>query len=200
MWNQVQPLFNLKLYVQSENQIDETKLEHLANHLSYTTKVFGSVDTGQNVKRLYFIAPILICVCSLYGDTELLVDKDLTGTSIKSDTHFDFMLRRGTNAVCLILAETDDLEQGMVNNFIGSEEAAEVYGLDQPRGMLFASYSKWTRPQFTPGSSQEDLRHALLMCALELFAHINLPCDSYELFVTIVSPPLPSENQQTTRQ
>jgi hypothetical protein len=69
-------------------------------------KCFGAITTGKEAKRLHFIAPILVCICFLLkGDVKIVAEEDLVGNFVKAHGHFDFMLTRGTKAVCIVEAK-----------------------------------------------------------------------------------------------
>jgi hypothetical protein len=142
-WNQVKTVFNPTNYVQPRRNIDDAQLSFLAQYLSITTKCFGDITTGKESKRLHFIAPVLICVCILLdGDVDIVVEEDLVGNFVKAHGHFEFMLRRGNKAVCIVEAKKDDVEQGMAQDLVGCEVAAEVGGLDIVYGIV-TNYIQW---------------------------------------------------------
>ena len=142
-WNQVKTVFNPTNYVQTRRNIDDAHLSFLAQYLSITTKCFGDITTGKEAKRLHFIAPVLICVCILLdGDVDIVVEEDLVGNFVKAHGHFEFMLRRGNKAVCIVEAKKDDVEQGMAQDLVGCEVAAEVGGLDIVYGIV-TNYIQW---------------------------------------------------------
>ena len=85
----------------------------------------------------------MICVCILFdGDVDIVVEEDLVGNFVKAHGHFEFMLRRGNKAVCIVEAKKDDVEQGMAQDLIGCEVAAEVGGLDIVYGIV-TNYIQW---------------------------------------------------------
>jgi hypothetical protein len=142
-WNQVKTVFNPTNYVQPRRNIDDAHLSFLAQYLSITTKCFGDITTGKEAKRLHFIAPVLFCVCILLdGDVDIVVEEDLVGNFVKAHSHFEFMLRRGNKAVCIVEAKKDDVEQGMAQDLVGCEVAAEVGGLDIVYGIV-TNYIQW---------------------------------------------------------
>jgi hypothetical protein len=142
-WNQVKTVFNPTNYVQPRRNIDDAHLSFLAQYLSIATKCFGDITTGKEAKRLHFIAPILICVCILLdGDVDIVVEEDLVGNFVKAHGHFEFMLIRGNKAVCIVEAKKDDVEQGMAQDLVGCEVAAEVGGLDIVYGIV-TNYVQW---------------------------------------------------------
>ena len=53
------------------------------------------------------------------------------------------MLKRGTKAVCIVEAKKDDIEQGMAQDLVGCEVAAEVGGVDVVYGIV-TNYVQWT--------------------------------------------------------
>ncbi|RKP16716.1 hypothetical protein ROZALSC1DRAFT_17271, partial [Rozella allomycis CSF55] len=56
----------------------------------------------------------------------------------KADGHF----RRGNKAVCIVEARKGDDEQGMAQDLVGREVAAEVGGLDVVYGIV-TNYIQW---------------------------------------------------------
>jgi hypothetical protein len=142
-WSQVESVFAPLNYVQAKRAMDDTQLDFLEKYLSFTTKCFGAITTGKEAKRLHFIAPILVCVCFLLkGDVKIVAEEDLVGNFVKAHGHFEFMLIRGTKAVCIVEAKKDDIEQGMAQDLVGCEVAAEVGGLDVVYGIV-TNYIQW---------------------------------------------------------
>jgi len=142
-WKEVETIFNLKKYVQPKQEVDNVQMDILASYLTFTTKSFGLITTGHAAKRLHFIAPILACVCSLFeGDVEIVAEEDLTGTFLRAHVHFEFMLRRGKKAICIVQAKRDDFQQGMAQDLVGCEVAAEIGGLDIVYGIV-TNYMQW---------------------------------------------------------
>jgi hypothetical protein len=85
----------------------------------------------------------LVCVCFLLeGDVKIVAEEDLVGNFVKAHGHFEFMLIRGTKAVCIVEAKKDDIEQGMAQDLVGCEVAAEVGGLDVVYGIV-TNYIQW---------------------------------------------------------
>jgi hypothetical protein len=118
-------------------------LDFFGKYLSHVTKCLGIITTGKEAKRLHFIAPILICVCVLFdGDVDIVVEEDLVGNFVKAHGHFEFMMRRGNKAVCIVEAKKDDVEQGMAQDLVGCEIASEVGGLDIVYGVV-TNYMQW---------------------------------------------------------
>jgi hypothetical protein len=123
--------------------MDDAQLDFLARYLSFTTKCFGTITTGKEAMRLHFIAPVLVCVCFLLkGDVKIVAEEDLVGTFVKAHGHFEFMLTRGNKAVCIVEAKEDDIEQGMAQDLVGCEVAAEVGGFDVVHGIV-TNYIQW---------------------------------------------------------
>ncbi|KAJ3199502.1 hypothetical protein HDU67_002777, partial [Dinochytrium kinnereticum] len=121
-WNQVKSVFKPTNYVQPGQHMDDAQLSFFSQYLSITTKCFGGITTGKDAKRLHFIAPILMSVCILFdGDVDIVVEEDVVGNFVKAHGHFEFMLRRGNKAVCIVQAKKDDVEQGMAQVLVGCE-------------------------------------------------------------------------------
>ncbi|KAI8830650.1 hypothetical protein BJ741DRAFT_696557, partial [Chytriomyces cf. hyalinus JEL632] len=89
------------------------------------------------------IAPIIIYVSTLFkGDVTILVEEDLDGIELKAHGHFEFVLRRGNKRVCIVEAKKDDIEQGLAQDLLGCEVAAELDNLDKVMGIV-TNYVQW---------------------------------------------------------
>ena len=142
-WNEVKDVFKLTKYIQEGRIMDNDRLIFLKDYLSIATKCFGSITTGKEAQRLHFIAPILACVCSLLeGKVGILFEEDLAGNFVKAHGRFEFMITHAGKAVCIVEAKKDDLEQGMAQDLVGCEVAAEVGGLDIVYGIV-TNYIQW---------------------------------------------------------
>jgi hypothetical protein len=108
-------------------------------------KSFRDLD-GKELKRLLYIAPILIAVCSFFDDkgdpVTIFTEEDVDGLQVPVNGHFEFVLRKGARRVCIVEAKKDDLEQGMAQDLLGLEAVAEVDGVDEVCGIVF-TYLDW---------------------------------------------------------
>ena len=102
-------------------------LEVLHNCLSSVQKCFGNPFTGNEAKRLYFIAPILVCVCLVLKDVQIQVEENMRGGRIKTNGKFEFVLCRGGKKVCI--AETGDMYQGRAQALLGCETLCDIENL-----------------------------------------------------------------------
>ena len=143
-WNQLKSIFDPLPYVQSQRAMGDAQIDFLAKYLLCTTKCFGAISTGKEAKRLHFIAPVFVCVCILLegDDVGIAVEEDFPGKFIKAHCRFEFMIRRKKKAVCIVEAKKDDMEQGMAQDLVGCEVAAEVGGLDVVYGIV-TNYVQW---------------------------------------------------------
>jgi predicted type IV restriction endonuclease len=82
-------------------------------------------------------------VCSLFnGEVKIVAEGDLKGKVVKANGRFDFMLRRGSKAVCVVEAKRYDMGQGMAQDLVGCEVAAEVVGLNVVYGIV-TNFVQW---------------------------------------------------------
>jgi hypothetical protein len=82
-------------------------------------------------------------VCSLFnGDVQIEVEEDLDGDFLKAQCHFEFVLCRGDKRVCIVEAKKDDMRQGMAQDLLGCEVAAEIDHLDSVYGIV-TNYLQW---------------------------------------------------------
>ena len=118
-------------------------LDSLTKYLANDHQCLGRLVDGKEAKRLHFIAPVLITVCHLLdGDVEIAVEEDLHGNFLNAHGHFEFMVTRGKKAVCIVEAKKGNLEQGMAQNLVGCEVAAEIGELDVVYGIV-TNYLLW---------------------------------------------------------
>ena len=79
-WNQVKSIFNPAIYVQPKLTMGAAQLDFLTMYLTLATRCFKVVAIDKDAKHLHFIAPVLICVCSLLkGVVSIAVEEDLIG-------------------------------------------------------------------------------------------------------------------------
>jgi hypothetical protein len=142
-WTQVKNVLRTTPYIQSSKAIPDVQFNILSQYLSFATKCFGPVTSGKESQRLHLIAPIIICVCFLFnGDVQIEVEEDLDGDFLKAHGHFEFVLRRGDKRVCIVEAKKDDMGQGMAQDLLGCEVAAEIDRLDLVYGIV-TNYVQW---------------------------------------------------------
>eukprot|EP00158_Paraphelidium_tribonemae_P000322 Partr_v1_DN21379_c0_g1_i1_m5009 len=85
--------------------------------------------------RLNVSAPVIMCVVSVFDDVVVHVERDLNGKRVNANGHFEFILTRGKKRICIVEAKKEDFDQGMVQNLLGCEIAADldessvVYGI-----------------------------------------------------------------------
>ena len=131
-------------YTQCVKAIPAEDFELLVQILRRTNTSIGEIITGKEAKRLYFISPILVIVCSLFnGDVRIKVEEELTGKNVKANGHFEFMLERGNKRVCIVEAKKEDMEQGLAQSLIGCEVASDVDDLRVVYGIV-TTFISWT--------------------------------------------------------
>ena len=142
-WNDVKHVLKTTPYTQSSKAIPDIEFGILSQYLSFATKCFGPITSGKESQRLHLIAPIIICVCILFkGEVTIEVEEDLCGQFLKAHGHFEFMLSRGGKRVCIVEAKRDDMCQGLAQDLLGCEVAAEVGHLDSVYGIV-TNYLQW---------------------------------------------------------
>jgi hypothetical protein len=101
-------------------------LDLLHNKLIVIHRLFGNISPGKEAKRLYFISPILIAVCQLLPDVNILVEEEMKGTYVHANGRFEFVLEFKGKKICIFEAKKDDMEQGQVQSLLGCEVVAEI--------------------------------------------------------------------------
>ncbi len=142
-WKDVKEVFSIVDYVQKPKPVPDDVLAILTTYLTLVTKCFGVVRGGKEAKRVHFIAPIIVCVCQLFnGDIILECEEDLNGNFVRAHGHFEFVLRRGNRRVCIVEAKKDDMDQGLAQDLLGCEVAADVGKTNTVYGIV-TNYYQW---------------------------------------------------------
>ena len=145
-YNEVKEVFDpiTQKYTQDVKEIPAEDFELLVRMLGLANTTIGEIITGKEAKRLYFIAQILMVVCSLFkGDVRIKVEEDLVGKNVNANGRFEFMLQRGDKRVCIVEAKKEDMEQGLAQNLIGCEVASDVDDLRTVYGIV-TTFIQWT--------------------------------------------------------
>ena len=145
-YNEVKEVFDpiTQKYTQDVKEIPAEDFELLVRMLGLANTTIGEIITGKEAKRLYFIAQILMVVCSLFkGDVRIKVEEDLVGKNVNANGRFEFMLQRGDKRVCIVEAKKDDMEQGLAQNLIGCEVASDLDNLRTVYGIV-TTFIQWT--------------------------------------------------------
>lgn len=128
-WDQVQKFFSVvqgKLQATVEG-IPQDRLNALHQYLSFATNSFGSITEGREIRRLHFIAPIVISVCSFFnGDVKILTEEEIESNLLHAHCRFEFVLKRRDKRICI--AEGDFLQE-RTRCMIGCESLCDVEGL-----------------------------------------------------------------------
>ena len=81
-------------------------------------------------QRLHLIATVLWSVAQLLPDVELCAERTMDGNRVFFHGRFDFVLTRQVKGVakrlCIVEAKHYDFEQGLAQNLLGCEVAADL--------------------------------------------------------------------------
>jgi hypothetical protein len=130
-WDDVGGIFEKYMEVLSlpDARIPDDDLDVLYNCVVSVVKCFGFPSVGNEAKRFYFIALILVCVCILLKDALIEVEENIRGTRIKTNGKFEFVLYRGGKRICITQAKTGDTMQGRAQALLGCETLSDIQGL-----------------------------------------------------------------------
>jgi len=68
-WKDIESVYDTtEFYSQTGLEVNDDKIDVVHKYLDLAHKCFGNLITGKEAKRLQFIAPILVLVCSHFGD------------------------------------------------------------------------------------------------------------------------------------
>ncbi|KAG1707075.1 hypothetical protein DVH05_026271 [Phytophthora capsici] len=127
-------------YVQTSKPIADEKLDAVHDYFPILLEAFGDIVTA---KRLHFIVPVLASVCALFnGDARILAEEKVEGKRVHGDGAFEFVLQRVNKRVCVVVAKRDDIQQGLVQAYVGSEGLADVEGLTKVYSIV-TNFVEW---------------------------------------------------------
>jgi hypothetical protein len=142
-WKSLNDTLKLGTYEQPIRTIQPQALDLLMDYLKAVASCSNPYILGNEAARLQCIAPILYCVGQLFnGDVKIEIEEDLSGGYVKAHGRFEFVLRRKDKYVCIVEAKKFDLEQGMAQDIVGCEVAADIGGLDCVYGIV-TNFDKW---------------------------------------------------------
>jgi hypothetical protein len=124
-WSELEDIFPIERYVQRIKVLPDENNESLYNQLLVIHKLFGKVISGKEAKRLQFISPILIAVCSMLPDAEISVEEDVKGNLVHANGRFEYVLIYKKKKVCIVEAKRENLEQGQIQGLVGCEVVVE---------------------------------------------------------------------------
>ena len=143
-WDEVKKVFEKFKRTYTEN-CKEVPHEIL-NTLYLIFRLFGAasgfVFDGKEPHRLYFIYPILACVCSLLDDVKILFEENVNGQRIHVNGRFEFVIERGRKKIGIVEANYSDFRQGQAQALLGCEALSDVEGLDEVYGIV-TNYLTW---------------------------------------------------------
>ncbi|RZL19915.1 MAG: hypothetical protein EOO89_01880 [Pedobacter sp.] len=123
--------------------LSEPLLSALHEYLSCATICFGSISEGHEAKRVHFIAPIVIIVCSHFqGNIQILAEEEIEGNRVHAHGHFEFVLKRGDKRICIVEAKKDNILQGRTQSLVGCESLCDVEELSVTYGIA-TNYLEW---------------------------------------------------------
>ena len=136
----------MKTSVQSTKEIPKESLKHLSDHLKLAKQCVGSYRTGKEAKRLVYITPILIVVCSLFyaaDGVKLSFEEDPIGINVRATAHFEFVIQRGDKRIFIVEVKKYDMDKGLAQLLIGCEVASDVEKNHVVLGIV-TTLSDWT--------------------------------------------------------
>jgi hypothetical protein len=157
-WGDIKDVLPLTGYEIEVTAINEAIFDTL---FSYLRLVNASVKTleGKEAKRMFYIVPIVVAVCSALPNVEILVEDDLIGTEVHATGHFEMIIKRGEKRVCIVEAKKEDMEQGLAQCLVGAEVASELDKLDVVNGII-TTYAEW---HLTASSNTHIMRDAITL-------------------------------------
>jgi hypothetical protein len=144
-WDQVKEIFPV---IQGtigsvSTGLPDAMLDALSHYLSWASLCFGSITEGHEAKRVHFIAPIVIIVCSTFGgDLQILAEEDIEGNRVHAHGRFEFVLKRGDKRICIVEAKKDDILQGKTQSLVGCESLCDLENLDIVYGIA-TNFLEW---------------------------------------------------------
>ncbi|KAF1333578.1 hypothetical protein FI667_g2583, partial [Globisporangium splendens] len=151
--SQVESIFDtVQKYTQAELAIPDDRMERFHKYLCETNAAFGDYMNGREAKRVHFIAPFLVCVCSLLNSDEsedtpktkatLHAEEDVVGNRVNATGHFEFVIARGKKKICIVEVKKELFDKGTAQSLTGCEAVADVYDLNVVYSIV-TNYEVW---------------------------------------------------------
>jgi hypothetical protein len=86
-WNDVKDYLPMTDYVIEPTMLDETTFGTIFDYIKLITKCVRTLE-GKEAKRMFYIVPIIVAVCSTFDDVEILVEDDLVGSQVHANGCF----------------------------------------------------------------------------------------------------------------
>ena len=158
-WSDVQLIFNpvtTPCGVASNLAMDVGAFQSLLQNLNSMTRILGPVVNGKETKRVLFIAPILIAVAAEMDNIEILIEEEVIGSYVRAHGHFEFVVKRGNQQICIVEAKKEDFEQGQAQALVGIEVLAEKEDLHVVHCVV-TNYIEW---RFLRSEDERILLHS----------------------------------------
>lgn len=140
-WSDVKNYLPMTDFIIEPTVLDETTFETLFNYITLVNKCVRTLE-GKEAKRMFYIVPIIVAVCSTFEDVEILVEDDLIGSQVHGHGRFEMIIKRGNLRICLVEAKKEDMEQGLAQCLVGAEVASELDKLEVVHGIV-TTYETW---------------------------------------------------------
>ena len=142
-WESLKNTFKLERYNQPIESISDEQVKPLHDYFKQLFSCFQLVETENEAKRLHFISPILVCVCSLFdGDVEILIEENVEGKNVHVCGRCDFVIQHGDKRICVVEAKNDDFGKGFAQDLLGCEAFVDIENLDMVYGIV-TNFVQW---------------------------------------------------------
>lgn len=123
--------------------LPQDRLSTLHQYILFASKCFGSITEDHEAKRVHFIAPIIIIVCSFFnGGVKILAEEEIEGNRVHAHGHIEFVLKRRNKRICIVEAKEEDILQGKTQSLIGCESLCDIENLAVSYGIA-TDYISW---------------------------------------------------------
>lgn len=134
-----------KNYIQATQDISASDFATFSTVLSWIYKSYGgTVYRGDDneAKRIHLITPIIWAVVQQLSDVNVRVESNLDGNWVNAHGHLEFVLTRANKRICIVEAKKEDFEQGLAQNLLGCEVAADLGDADEVDGVV-TNFANW---------------------------------------------------------
>eukprot|EP00733_Pompholyxophrys_punicea_P001719 Pompholyxophrys_punicea_v1_NODE_973_length_1080_cov_39.847805.p1 type:complete len:195 gc:universal NODE_973_length_1080_cov_39.847805:406-990(+) len=138
-----------------EKPIQDSVSELLHQYLKLASNCFGKISEGHEARRVHFICPILIAVCSCLPDAEILTEEDVDGLRVRAHGHFEFVLQVKSKRICIVEAKMEKMQQAKAQSLLGCEVLADVEELHCVYGIA-TNYLEWNFLKSCDDSLEEE--------------------------------------------
>jgi len=144
--SEIEPVFQTitRGYFEDSTHLSAETIQLLLDYILKIVTCFQSLSGGNDAKRMCFITPILIAVCSSFGgQATIQLEEEYIGVNVKARSRCEMVIKKGSHKrVCVVLARKEDMDLGLAQCLLACEILSDVECLSEVCGIV-TNYESW---------------------------------------------------------